>query len=116
MQTNSAFVIKHRLAFDGLQQANLAQKLIELEALAGIIQVEKVNGWSHQLFMKYDASKTQLPTLLSKMAEWEITPTLTWWNKVKLSWALQVDQNVLDNSRHVHHCCSKAPEQGRIKR
>lgn len=116
MQTNSAFTIKHRLAFYGLQQEGVDQKLAELEALVGVVQVILPNKRTDQLLMQYDASKTQLPQLLSKMEAWEITPTSTWWNKFKLSWALQVDQNILDNSRHVHHCCSKAPEQGRIKR
>ena len=116
MQTNSAFIIKHRLAFNGLQLEYLAQKLAELEALVGVVQVTLPNKRTDQLLMKYDASKTQLPQLLYKMEAWGMTPKASWWNNIKLSWALQIDQNVLDNSRHVHHCCSKAPEQGRIKR
>lgn len=112
-QNNGDFSICHSLSFTGLKSESMEETLLELRNIPGMISVKNKGD---KLTFCYDASKCQLKQCLKLLESWHISPKPSWWNNLKLSWAQQTDQNIWNNARHVPHCCSKPPEQGRIKR
>jgi hypothetical protein len=61
------------------------------------------------LSLSYDASQQQLGEILQWLDNQGVSPATGWWNRTRLSMALQVDANILANARHQPHCCNQVP-------
>lgn len=58
----------------------------------------------------YDVNLIRLERILESIELFSIEPNPSWFSRWRLRIAQQVEQNVIDNIRHVPHCCAKAPK------
>lgn len=105
---NEAFLVKRRLKLTGMTQQSVELAKLEVESLRGVDMVG-LSVKSGRLSVSYDASITSISAILDILQSHDIKPVSDWWNRLKLSWDKQIDQNVRDNAKHVPHCCSKPP-------
>jgi len=58
----------------------------------------------------YDARSVQLNDILDGVKASNINENVGWLSRWRLQIIRQIEQNVIDNIRHVPHCCAKAPK------
>ncbi|NRP27328.1 hypothetical protein XMD420_000931 [Marinobacterium sp. xm-d-420] len=105
---NEAFLVKRKLKLTGMTQQSVELAKQEVESIRGLDMVD-LSVKSGRLLVSYDASITSISAILNILQSHDIKPASDWWNRLKLSWDKQIDQNIRDNARHVPHCCSKPP-------
>lgn len=105
---HEAFLVKRKLKLAGLHPDQIA----ELEAKFGeLIGVDRISFQANPMLMRvaYDASQTDMNSLLQLLAEDGVEPDAGWWTQFKLNWDRQIDDNIKANAKHQPHCCSKPP-------
>ena len=105
---NEAFLVKRRLKLTGLAQQGVELAKLEVESIRGVDVVD-LSAKGGRLSVSDDASVTSISAILDILQSHDIKPASDWWNRLKLSWDKQIDENVRDNAKHVPHCCSKPP-------
>jgi hypothetical protein len=105
---NEAFLVKRKLKLTGMTQQSVELAKLEVESIRGVDRVN-LSVKSGRLSVSYDASITSIIAILDMLQTQGIEPASDWWNRLKISWDKQIDQNVRDNAKHVPHCCSKPP-------
>lgn len=105
---HQGYVVKHHLKFDGLNQGNSDEMQIAIEELPGIVSVD-FNEEKGIVSLEYDASQLYVDEILVVLRKFGIEPKNSWWNRLKLGFGRQSDQNIKDNAGHHPVCCSKPP-------
>jgi hypothetical protein len=105
---NKAFIVKRKLKLSGLTQQGVEWARNEIESIRGVDTLD-LQAQSGRMSVSYDASVTSISAILDRLQSQGIEPASDWWNRFKLNWDQQIDQNVRDNAKHVPHCCSKPP-------
>ncbi|CAI8225912.1 MAG: Uncharacterised protein [Marinobacterium sp. xm-d-530] len=105
---NEAFLVKRKLKLTGMTQQSVELAKREVESIRGVDMVD-LGVKNGSLSVSYDASIASISAILDILESHDIKPESDWWNRLKLSWDKQIDQNVRDNAKHVPHCCSKPP-------
>lgn len=103
-----AFLVKRKVKLTGLANQELVALTTEIESLKGIDQIE-FDVERGLMKASYDASITNIDIILETLKQHSIEPSKGWWNRYKLDWDRQIDQNVRENAKHEPHCCSKPP-------
>jgi hypothetical protein len=80
----------------------------ELNALLGIDKAS-INPEKNHLDIAYDASFKSLDDVDACLRAHNIQFSNAFWNKVKIGWYKNTDENVKANVKHVPHCCNKMP-------
>lgn len=105
---NEGFLVNRKVKLTGLTANNTAEIKPLINEIVGVdsihLQVE-----SMLMRVSYDASLTDMETLLKILSNHEVFPHSGWWTQYKLKWDRQVDLNIRDNAKHQPHCCSKPP-------
>jgi hypothetical protein len=108
LSVHQGYVVKHHLKFDGLIQGDSHKIQMAIEELPGIVSVD-FNEEQEIIFLEYDASQLYVDEILVVLREYGIEPKDSWWNRMKLGFGRQTDQNIRDNAGHHPACCSKPP-------
>lgn len=105
---HEAFLVKRKLKLAGLDAAQLAELEAKLGEMPGVDRIS-LQADPMLLRVTYDASMTDMDSLLKLLAEAGVSPHKSWWTQYKLNWDRQIDRNIKDNAKHQPHCCSKPP-------
>ncbi len=105
---HAGFLVKRKLKLAGLKAEQLAELEGQLDNIIGVDQVQ-LQTTPMQMRVAYDASQTDMNTLLHVLAEAGVEPDSGWWTQFKLNWDRQIDENIKANAKHQPHCCSKPP-------
>jgi hypothetical protein len=102
---NRGFRVKHKLKLENCDPMKSREVETEVETLSGIETVS-LDPSSGIMELAYDGSQHQIDEFLLIAENHGVRIGSSWWNRLKLRFARQVDQNVLDNSTHESSCCS----------
>lgn len=105
---NPGFLTKHTLNLQGLTPDNRQQLVTELDELLWVDGVS-LNEQKHSLTIRYDASHHSIDELIALVRQHGVILKDNWWQRIKLGWQRQTDENIQDNARHEPHCCNKMP-------
>lgn len=106
---NKAFVVSRKVKLTGLTSSNAAKIESEFNETIGVdsfcLRIE-----SMYMKVSYDASLTDMDSLLKTLGIYNVFPYSGWWTRYKLKWDRQVDLNIKNNVKHQPHCCNKPPQ------
>ena len=108
---NPGFLAKHTLNLAGLSTAEGRLLVEELDELPGVDGVW-LNEEKGRLKIAYDASKHNIDEVIACINRHGASLKAGWWDRLKLDWQRQTDQNLKDNANYKPHCCSKDPSGG----
>ena len=96
-EINPGYLVRHTFKLDRCdpQQAESARSAL-LE-LAGMDQVI-IEPEERILKLAYDGSQHNIDELLAIVRQNGLRPRKSWWNRMKLGFARNIDQNVWDNA------------------
>jgi len=102
------FLIKHRLNLAGTGLADIGALVAEIDELPCVDQVQFDKG-KQQLKIAYDASHHNIDEMIGIVEKYGGVLKDSWWNRARLNWQRQTDENIRNNATHEAHCCSKPP-------
>ena len=105
---NEGFLTKHKLKLTDLDKINAKAIQTELDALVAIDSV-CIDLDKSTIKIAYDASHHDIDEIIGIIAKHGAGVSADRWNKWKLGWDRQVDQNIKDNAKHEPYCCKKLP-------
>lgn len=105
---HEAFLVTRTLKLKGLEDRSITDIETDIASIRGVDCIS-LNQNRRLLRVAYDASVTSIDRILDQLSIHGINIDNGWWNRFKLGWDRQIDQNVRDNAKHVPHCCSKPP-------
>ena len=107
---NAGYLVVRRIKMLEVDEAELATALATMDALFGVQSVS-YNEKRKVIKVAYDGSRTDIDQLLQIIDHCNVPRVSSWWQTRKLNQYRFVDQNVKDNAKHVHVCCSKPPPE-----
>jgi hypothetical protein len=105
---NEGFLVKHRLKLTGLTSENAKAILSELDCLSGVDRIMLDPG-KGSIEITYDGSQLNIDEVIGIVHRHGVRAGTSWWNRMKLGFDRQIDQNVRDNAGYRPTCCSNGP-------
>lgn len=105
--SQAQFLLRRTLIVEGLNEDQTAQLIQELNDYLYVDFAEGTLGG--QLTVTFDGRQWSTHELIGLIEAHGGRLTKRWWQRQKLAWYRFTDENVRDNAKHVHVCCSKPP-------
>lgn len=108
LDMNLGFLTTHTLNLSELNKTNAKAIVTEIDQLLCVDSVQ-MNDAKQALRIAYDASHHNIDEMIAIVERRGAVVKNSWWNRTKLGWQRQTDENIKDNAKHEAACCSKMP-------
>jgi|SRR5699024_449840 len=105
--SQAQFLLRRKIAVEGLNENKTGEVIQKLNHYTHVDFAEDKQGG--QLVVTFDGRRWSTNELIEFIESHGGRLKHSWWQRKKHAWYRFTDENVRDNAKHVHTCCSKPP-------